>query len=288
MTVHNAQKQVLVTGATGFIGRHAVSLLESRGIATHSCARSTGCDLEQNGALAPFQGRGITHVIHLGGRTFVPHSWEDPGAFYRANTLGTQQLLDFCRISGARLVYVSAYVYGVPHTLPIAESHPVAPNTPYNHSKWLAEELCRFYADHFEVPVTVLRPFNIFGPGQGEDFLIPTILKQAKSGGTITVKDAAPRRDYLHVDDLAEALLLALDLEPRFSLFNVGSGRSISVGELLDMAVRYSPRPLCWQATGEIRVNEVPDTVADISAITRALGWLPRRTLEQFLKSELA
>lgn len=282
------KKQVLVTGATGFIGRHTVALLEERGMATHACARSTGCDLEKSGALAPLLGRGITHVVHLGGRTFVPHSWEDPGAFYRVNTLGTQQVLDFCRAEGARLVYVSAYVYGVPHTLPISESHPVAPNTPYNHSKWLAEELCRFYAAHFEVPVAVLRPFNVFGPGQGDDFLIPSILKQAKSEGTITVKDAAPRRDYLHVDDLAEALLLALDLEPRFSLFNVGSGRSISVGELLDLAVRHSQRPLSWQATGEIRVNEVPDTVADIAAITEALGWRPRRTLEQFLKSELA
>ena len=288
MTATRAQKQVLVTGATGFIGRHTVSLLRGRGIGTHACARSTGCDLEETGALAPFHDRGITHVIHLGGRTFVPHSWEDPGAFYRANTIGTQHVLDFCRASGARLVYVSAYVYGVPRSLPIAESHPVAPNTPYNHSKWLAEELCRFYAAQFEVPVAVLRPFNVFGPGQGDDFLIPTILKQARSCGAITVKDAAPKRDYLHVDDLAEALLLALDLEPRFSLFNVGSGRSVSVGELLDMAVRYSPRPLSWQATGEVRVNEVPDTVADISAINKALDWSPRRTLQEFLRSELA
>ena len=280
-------KEVLVTGATGFIGRRAVALLGAAGVQLHCCSASTGHDLERAGALDPFLGRGITHVIHLGGRTFVPDSWGDPGAFYRTNTLGTQQVLEFCRTTGARLVYVSAYVYGVPQRLPIAESHQVAPNNPYAHSKWLGEELCRFYAGQFGVQVTVLRPFNIFGPGQGADFLIPTILRQARTETLITVKDASPRRDYLHLDDFVTALERALESEAPFSLFNVGSGESVSVGELLDMVVRHSPRPLRWASSGEVRVNEIPDTAADISAIKDALQWSPQLALEDFLRSEL-
>jgi len=281
-------QEVLVTGATGFIGRRAVALLGAAGVKTRCCSASTGHDLERADALDPFKGLGITHVVHLGGRTYVPDSWEEPGAFYRTNTLGTQQVLDFCRSTGARLVYVSAYVYGIPQTLPIAESHPVAPNNPYAHSKWLGEELCRFYAGEFGVKVTVLRPFNIFGPGQGADFLIPTILRQARTETLITVKDASPRRDYLHLDDFVDALVRALGSKAPFSLFNVGSGHSVSVGELLDMVVRRSPRPLRWASSGEVRVNEIPDTIADISAIKTALQWSPQLTLEDFLRSELS
>ena len=280
--------KVMVTGATGFIGRRLVALLEAAGAEVIRFAASTGQQLNDAGCFAPFLGEGITHVIHLAGKTFVPDSWEEPGLFYRTNALGTQQALDFCRATGASLVYVSAYVYGIPQLLPIPESHPVAPNNPYAHSKWLGEEFCRFYAQQFGVPVTVLRPFNIFGAGQGAQFLIPSLLRQARTETVLTVKDVSPKRDYLHVDDFARACIGALQARGGYSLFNVGSGHSVSVAELLDMVVKHSPRAVTWRSSGETRVNEIPDTVADISAIRRALQWSPEITLEEFIRSELS
>lgn len=287
MTAANPLR-LLVTGATGFIGSRLVCRLRENGIAVFPFSRSLGHDVTAPSSYDPFRKSGITHVIHLAGRTFVPDSWAFPDRFYETNTLGTQHVLDFCRESGARLVYVSAYIYGIPESLPIREDHRAAPNNPYAHSKWLGEELCRFYADQYNVPVTVLRPFNLYGPGQGEQFLIPTILTQARSTEVIVVKDAAPKRDYLHLDDFIRACIACLGIKERFSLFNVGSGCSVSVGELLEMAVQYSPKPLRWSSTGEIRVNEIPDTVADISAITAALGWHPEISLEEYIRAELA
>jgi nucleoside-diphosphate-sugar epimerase len=191
-------------------------------------------------------------------------------------------------VVNARLVYVSAYVYGIPQFLPISESHPVCPNNPYAHSKWLGEELCRFYSRHFGVPVTVLRPFNLYGTGQDKQFLIPTILQQARNDAAITVKDISPKRDYLHIEDFVQACIKALQSQSQFSVFNVGSGSSVSVEELLDMVKLHSPHKLEWQSTGEIRINEIPDTVADISAIKMALHWRPQLTLENFVRSELS
>jgi nucleoside-diphosphate-sugar epimerase len=281
-------RNVLVTGATGFIGKCLVSRLEQTGITVYPFAVSVGQDVRDSEAFEPFKTKNISHVFHLAGRTFVPDSWEEPGQFYQVNTLGTQHVLDFCRAVKARLVYVSAYVYGIPQFLPISESHPVCPNNPYAHSKWLGEELCRFYSQHFGVPVTVLRPFNIYGPGQDQQFLIPSILRQARSKAAITVKDITPRRDYLHIEDFVQSCIKSLQSNSQFSIFNVGSGCSISVKELLEMVKKHSPHTLEWKSTGEIRINEIPDTVADISAIQAALRWSPQLTLEDFVRSELS
>lgn len=279
---------ILVTGASGFIGRRLVSVLKRAGTKVYPFSTSNGQEIRDPSCFNSFKHQNITHVIHLAGRTFVPESWRIPGEFYGVNTLGTQHVLDFCRECSARLIYISAYIYGIPQVLPISEFHHASPNNPYAHSKWLGEELCRFYAQEFDVPVTILRPFNLFGPGQAAQFLIPTILQQARTTSLITIKDAAPRRDYLHIDDFVKACVKVLQLDTRFSVFNVGSGYSVSVGELLDMVVKFSPRPLGWKSTEEPRANEIPDTVADISAIQSTLKWKPKISLEDFVKAELA
>src|SRR5688572_17268499 len=121
---------------------------------------------------------GIRRVIHLAGRSYVPDSWEHPLAFYEMNVLGTLRVLEYCRANAARLVHVSSYVYGNPRSLPIAEDHPTQATTPYAHSKLLAEECCRFYAEKLGLGIVVVRPFNVYGPGQKEPFLIPSLIRQ--------------------------------------------------------------------------------------------------------------
>lgn len=274
----------LVTGSTGFLGRHLCSRLEAAGVPVLAPTRADGFDLEAPGAFAPYEREPVSVVYHLAGRTFVPDSWREPASFYRANTLGTQQVLDFCRATGARLIHVSAYIYGQPQYLPIDEAHPVVPSNPYAHSKWLAEELCRFYSANHGVPCVILRPFNLYGSGQREPFLIPSLLAQALAGETIRIQHAAPRRDYLHVEDIIEVLILAARSERPFSVYNAGSGRSYSVIEVIEALGVALGQRLAWTSDEQPRPHEIMDVVANTRALQEDLGWSPRVPLETGLR----
>ena len=288
MSKESIPRNILVTGATGFVGKPLVARLGQRGDIVHNFARSLGNDLLDKRAFIPFLGKGIDVVFHLAGLTFIPDSWSNPAEFYAVNTLGTQHVLDFCRATHARHIFVSAYVYGIPQYLPMDELHPVSPNNPYAHSKWFAEELCRFYALEMGVKSVILRPFNLYGPGQGDHFLIPTIVRQMQKGEEIVVRDDAPRRDYLHVSDFVNACVLSLECRDfSFRIFNVGAGYSLSVREIIETAIRAAGMELNWRSTGEVRQNEIPDTVADCTAIKNALSWLPRLSLTEGIQSLL-
>jgi nucleoside-diphosphate-sugar epimerase len=276
-------RNILVTGSTGFVGQVLVHRLEQRGDIVHNFARSIGNDILDKGVFRPFMEKGIVAVFHLAGLTFVPDSWGNSAEFYSVNCLGTQHALEFCRAVGAHMIYISAYVYGVPQYLPIDERHPVVPNNPYSHSKWLGEELCRFYANNMGVKATVLRGFNLYGPGQDNRFLLPWIIMQAKEGKKIVVKDDTPRRDYIHVDDFVGACILAMQTSDQFRIFNVGSGYSLSVREIIEAVIRTAGNSVGWSCTGEVRPNEITDTVADCRVIYRDLGWRASKTLAESL-----
>jgi len=282
-------RTVLVTGASGFVGKAVTARLRSAGHTVYPFARATGGDVRRPEAFRPFLDRGINTVIHCAGLTFVPDSWTHAAEFYAVNTSGTQHVLDYCRATGARHIFVSAYLYGRPQYLPMDEGHPVVPNNPYAHSKWLAEELCRFYAAEMGVGSVILRPFNLYGPGQADHFLIPTIVRQARHGEQIVVKDDTPRRDYLHIDDFADACLRTLACpDTALQVFNAGSGTSLSVRDVIEAVIRATGSPAGWRSLGERRQGEIPDTVADTSAIRRALGWQQRIRFDDGLRALLS
>jgi GDP-4-dehydro-6-deoxy-D-mannose reductase len=218
-------------------------------------------------------------IVHLAGKQFVPDSWEDPAAVIRCNLLGTIGALTHARLHGARVVFLSSYLYGDSATLPIPETAPVSATNPYALSKKFAEESCQFFSQHFGVPVVVLRPFNVYGAGQSDRFLIPSILKQVAARREIRVKDLEPKRDYVYVADVVRAIIAAIRHESRFSVFNVGSGVSHSVRQLIDVVQQACGTRLPVQADGDRRRDEVMDTVADISLASRVLGWTPQWTL---------
>lgn len=263
---------VFVTGATGFVGAHLVQALRAQGrhVVTHS--RADG-DI----ARCPLQFDGVERVVHLAGRSFVPDSWQQPRDFYDVNVLGTVNVLDACRRSNVPVVFVSSYVYGNPRSLPIAEDHPQQPLNPYGHTKILAEDVVRYYQSQFGVRATVVRPFNIYGPGQDERFLLPTIIRQGVDPAIdrITVRDLRPRRDFIHVRDLV-ALLIATIARVDDGVFNAGSGVSFAVGEVVAEVNAALDRPKPVECTGDERREEVLDVVADISRAGRELGWKPR------------
>lgn len=273
---------ILVTGASGFVGRHLTAALRMRGerVVEHSLADG---DLARGEIRVTAE---VRHVFHLAARTYVPDSWRSPREFYETNVLGTVGVLEFCRARGASLTLMSSYVYGRPERLPIDEGHPVRAFNPYASSKILAEQAAEFYRTAFRVPVAVIRPFNLYGPGQAQEFLIPTLVRQAldPACAAITVADDRPKRDYLFIEDLIDLLLRQMDHVDVGGVYNAGSGTSISVRDLADMIVKVSGTEKTVLSRGEQRPDEVPDTVADVTRARERLGWTPAVTIEEGLE----
>jgi nucleoside-diphosphate-sugar epimerase len=223
-------------------------------------------------------------VFHLAARTGVPDAWQRPAEFHRVNAHGTVRLLEQCRGKKVRFLYVSGYVYGRPERMPITEDARVDANNPYAFSKYAAEQACRFYADHTGLVVTIVRPFNVYGGGQDNRFLLSRIIEQAldPAAPRIELMDLSPRRDYVHVDDLVDAILGLSDGD-HTGTFNVGSGESFSVGEAAALVQKHAGSDKPVVAVGSPRQNEIADVRADISRIRAAIGWEPRISFEQGL-----
>src|SRR5580658_3757679 len=205
--VASRRKRAIVTGSTGFIGSHLAKRLQAEGVTVMGLARATGFDILTD--VLPLDD--VDHVYHLAGLTFVPRSWDDPVSFHHVNTHGTVRVLDQCRRAGVPVTFASAYVYGTPARLPIDERAPTSAANPYTYSKLAAEAACRFFCEQYGARVAIVRPFNVYGPGQDHSFLIPTIVRQVldPSADEIVVTSLAPRRDFVYISDLVEALLLA-------------------------------------------------------------------------------
>lgn len=277
---------VLITGSEGFVGRRLAANLSGAGHTVLKLSRSLGADVTTADAFEPFRSAGVDVVVHLAGASFVPASWESPHLFYETNTLGTQRVLDFCRQSGASLVYVSSYVYGPPRYLPIDEAHPVAPSNPYAHSKWLGEELCRFYATAFGVRVAIVRPFNLYGPGQSPRFLIAQIVDQWRTKGRVEIEDPEPKRDYLYVDDFVDACRIVCGLTGDCEAYNVGSGSSVSAIEVVRTLEAVVGRPVERETRNRRRRNEIMDVVCRSRLCEDGL-WKPSVSLRDGLSRML-
>jgi nucleoside-diphosphate-sugar epimerase len=272
--------RVLVTGAGGFIGSHLVPALRAAGHEVIAKDQRDG-DVVSEVTWAAWPATDV--VVHLAARLSVPDSWGGATEFLRVNLLGTVAALGYCEQHQARLVFMSSYLYGNPTALPIAETAPLVATNPYALSKLLAEQACRFYAAR-GVEVTILRPFNVYGPGQAEDFVIPWIIRQARAGDVIGVKDLEPKRDYVYVADVVRAIVLAAGSRAQFAVLNVGSGVSHSVAEVVAMIQNTMGTALPVVSSGARRPDEIMDTVADLGEAQRQLGWTPQWALSQGLR----
>jgi NAD dependent epimerase/dehydratase len=305
-------KRVLVTGADGFIGSHLAERLVREGASVRAFCiyNSQGSwgwldqsPVEVQRALEVQLGdirdrrcvdaavRGVDVVFHLAALIAIPYSYAAPQSFVETNVMGTLNVLESARDHGiGRYVHTStSEVYGTPSTVPIRESHPLQAQSPYAASKVGADQLALSYHTSFSVPVTVLRPFNTFGPRQSMRAVLPTILIQLLEGRReVELGRLDPKRDLTYVSDTVDGFCRA-GLAPGIEgeTLQLGTGRAVSIGELFQTAcqalgveaqVKQDPRRLRPDA------SEVMVLLSDPTAARERLGWTPQVSLEDGLR----
>ena len=276
-------KNILITGSNGFIGSALSTQLEKMGF-TIVTFNSVDGDISDFNFISKFENVRIDYIFHLAAKSFIPDSWNNPLKFYKTSILGTGNILEFCRVRNIPLTFVSAYLYGEPNQLPISENDKINANNPYAHSKFLAEELCKFYSENFNIKISIARPFNIYGKKQNENFLIPYIIKQLLVENEIKVKDLTPKRDYLYLDDLIAGLIKTMDCQHTFSVFNFGSSSSVSVKEIIETIQEIMGTNKKVIDEKIRRKNEIMDVVADIRKAKEELDWTPKISFKDGIK----
>ncbi|MFA6980580.1 MAG: NAD(P)-dependent oxidoreductase [Ignavibacteriaceae bacterium] len=272
-------KIIAVTGSSGFLGKPLVQKLQNDGYQVIEIDLSNKIDITNKDSLKDIQRFDI--IIHLAAKSFVPDSYIFPFDYYFINSIGTLNILELCRKFKAKIIFISSYVYGQPQYLPVDEKHPLQPFNPYSQSKIIGEHLCIGYNRDFDIPVIVIRPFNIYGENQPEHFLISKIISQAKHGKVI-LNDLRPRRDYIYIDDIIDLFLLTLEYENyTFENFNASYGKSYSVKEVVDIVKEISRFNFDVINTHSTRKEEVLEVIGNSDKAKHILKWYPNYDLRE-------
>ena len=304
--------RVLVTGGAGYVGSHAAKLLAESGhqvwiiddlseghrAATGKLPLFVGDLLDQQTIIKMLTANRVEAVLHFAASTHVGVSVHEPAKYYRNNIVGTLSLLDAMRSADVRRIVFSSTcaTYGVPTKVPIDESHPQQPITPYGFTKLAIERALADYSHAYGLAFAALRYFNAAGAAAagsiGEDHdpethLVPLVMQAASGqldkvdvfGVDYPTPDGTCVRDYIHVEDLALAHLIALErLGDGTNLqLNLGTGRGASVQQVIDISREVTGRDIRTRAVDR-REGDPPELVADPASAKQILGWQPKHT----------
>lgn len=296
-------KRILVTGADGFIGSHLVERLVADGRAVRAFVQynSLGTrgwldrvapDVMKSVEVIAGDVRdphGVRHamrdcpvVMHLAALIAIPFSYWSPDAYVDTNVKGTLNVVQAARELGTERVLVTSTseVYGTARFVPMTEDHPLQGQSPYSASKIGADQIALSFHAAFGTPVTVIRPFNTYGPRQSARAVIPTVVTQIAAGADrVRLGALHPTRDFSFVEDTASAFpaLAACDAAVG-RVVNVGSGFEISIGETARLIARVMGREVEIEAEdARLRpaASEVERLFADASLMRELTGWSP-------------
>lgn len=301
---------VLVTGGGGFIGSRLCERLVQSGATVRAFVRYTSRaeigllrflepdilkkieiirgDLRDFSAVAQSL-RGVDIVFHLGALISIPYSYVHPVETVQTNVIGTLNILEACRKSGAKLVHTStSEVYGTALRVPIDEDHPLQGQSPYSASKIGADKLVESYFRSFGLPTVTVRPFNTYGPGQSTRAVIPTIITQALAGGVVRLGNLDAIRDFTYLDDTVEGFLLTAQADTwNGETYNLGSGEEISIGAIAALIFRLMGKQAEIQLEkSRLRPekSEVLRLISDNRKAKLELGWQPTVGMEEGLQ----
>ena len=313
-------RTVLVTGADGFIGSHLAEHLVNRGAQVRALVQYNSFNSDGWLDTSPLRDRmeiiagdvrdplccreicqGMDTVFHLAALIAIPYSYRAPQSYVDTNVSGTLNMVQGAKEAGVRrFMHTStSEVYGTAQYVPIDENHPLQPQSPYSASKIGADQMALSYWHAFELPVTVMRPFNTYGPRQSARAVIPTIITQIAAGAeVIKLGDVSPTRDFNYVSDTVAGMCALAECDACVGeVVNIASNYEISVGDTLNLIKelmgwngRFEQDPQRLRPKG----SEVFRLWGDNTKIRALTGWQPlvdikeglRRTIDWFTDAD--
>lgn len=308
-------KKVLVTGAGGFIGSHLVEAL----IKEDCCVRAfvhynslnsfgwidsfpkkiknvidvfCGDIIDPHGVKSAMKDCEI--VFHLAALIGIPYSYHSPDTYVETNVKGTLNVLQAAKeLKVKKILHTStSEVYGTAQFIPITEDHPVNPQSPYSATKAGADFLALSFYRSFDLPVVIVRPFNVYGPRQSARAIIPTIISQIASGKKIVkVGSLVPTRDFTYVKDTAQGFIAAAKSDQALGeIINIGSNFEISVGDLIAIIVKLMGAKIKIKTEKERqrpKKSEVERLYASNQKARKLIGWQPQYSFKNGLKETI-
>jgi NAD dependent epimerase/dehydratase len=303
---------VLVTGAGGFIGSHLVETLLERGLRVRALVRytSTGTAGFLRQVPAPLREKlevilgdirddrsvrqavaGCQRIFHLAALIGIPYSYSAPDSYVAVNVQGTLNVLEAARDAGVERVVVTSTseVYGTAQYTPIDEKHPLNAQSPYAATKVGADQLALSYHRAYGLPVSIVRPFNTYGPRQSARAIVPTIITQALTGDVVRLGRIDPVRDLVYVKDtVAGFVAVAGANECVGKVTNLATGQGVSVGELVERIGKIVGRELRVIETAQrLRpdASEVFRLIGSAKQARELAGWQPAASLDAGLRN---
>ena len=317
--------KLLVTGADGFIGSHLTESLVRQGFdvtafvlynSFDSCGWLDNCSEDIKDKFKIIRGdirdpngvreamRGCDVVLHLAALIAIPFSYHSPDTYVDTNVKGTLNILQAARDLDVRVIHTStSEVYGTAKVVPISENHPLQGQSPYSATKIAADQLAFSFYSSFNLPVTIIRPFNTYGPRQSARAVIPTIISQLLEGNSyINLGSVHPTRDFNFVEDTVNGFVSAIDCKSAYGeVINLGSNFEVSICDTVKLIASIMNKSAEIR-TDDIRMrpkrSEVERLWADNKKAKKILGWQPNyaglegfklgleKTISWFSKSE--
>lgn len=301
-------KRILITGASGFVGTHLARYLQtvtdwelwSFGRDPHPALPSVTADiLDREAVMQVVSDVRPDMIVHLAAQAFVPAAFADPAGTFNINVLGQLNLFQAivaAQINPIFLSVISNAIYGMAQATgqPANEQTPLQPTDPYAVSKAAQDLMAGQWFYSHKLNVIRARPFNHIGPGQRPDFVVPAFARQIArielglQEPIIRVGNLEPQRDFSDVRDIVRAYHLILERGNAGDVFNIGSGRTVSIGAILNQLIALSGHDITVDVdAAKLRPVEVPIVACDASHLRERTGWQPQFTLEQTLSDIL-
>jgi NAD dependent epimerase/dehydratase len=306
-------KVALVTGADGFIGSHLVEMLVLEGYKVKALSQYNSFnnwgwleDVNCLGSIEVLTGdirdphfcknisKNIDIIFHLAALIAIPYSYIAPDSYLDTNVKGTLNICEAAKENGnIRVIHTStSEVYGTAQYVPIDESHPVSPQSPYSASKIAADSVAMSYFNAFELPVAIARPFNTYGPRQSARAVIPTIITQIANGmKEIKLGDTSPTRDFNYVEDTCRGFIAIAESHQTIGeTVNIGSNSEISIDDTLNLIKNLMKSDVSF-VTDDVRLrpknSEVFRLFCDNSKIKKITGYSPEITINNGLQKTI-